>query len=279
VPFLRYARDRRGYETTFLMHGYRPAQGTGQTRVLYLFRSPAHVKVGRRALDDEAREALEHTHPDLSFDWAALGREPAPHHFEERDRQVRAGRGRGAQRTQPARTAPPPAVAEDASVLGRALGTAAAARLRERYGELVRRIARRAPTPEERDRLTERAQRLNPDDWVDEAAVRAGAQTVEAAWDAIRRELPSRRWGSRRGDRRPLAAGAPSEPGPDQSPAAAGAAGEASAIIERRSGEANAREDDRQVAGPDSGASAPGDGDPVGGGSGAPAGDRFPGGE
>jgi len=250
LPFLRYTRDRRGYETTYLMHGYRPAQGSGQTRVLYLFRSPAHVKVGRRPLDEESREALEHTHPDLNFDWAALGREPAPHHF-------------------------------DPSELGRTLGAAEAARLRERYGELVRRIARRAPTPEERDRLTEHARRLNPDDWADEAAVRAGAQTIEAAWDAIRRELPSRRWGSRRGgDRGPWPGAGPPEPvaDADDVPAAAGA-GEASAIIDRRSGEADAWEDDRQVGGPDSGASAPGDGDPVGGGSGAPAGDRLPGGD
>ena len=280
MPFLRYTRDRRGYETTYLMHGYRPAQGSGHTRVLYLFRSPAHVKVGRRALDEESREALEHTHPDLNFDWAALAREPAPHHFEERDRQVRTGRGRPPQRAQPPRTPPPPAaVPTDSSALGRTLGAAEASRLRERYGELVRRIARRAPTPEERDRLTEHARRLNPDEWADEAAVRAGAQTIEAAWDAIRRELPSRRWGSRRGgDRGPWPGGGAPEPSADDSPAAAGA-GDASAIIDRRSGEANAREDDRQVGGPDSGASAPGDGDPVGGASGAPVGDRLPGGD
>jgi len=33
--------------------------------------------VGRRPLDDEARVALEHTHPDLSFDWQVLGRDAA----------------------------------------------------------------------------------------------------------------------------------------------------------------------------------------------------------
>ncbi len=68
MPFIRYTRDKRGYEVTFVMHAYRSPQGTGRTRVLYLFRSPAHLQGGRQALDDEARDGLEHTHPDLTFD-------------------------------------------------------------------------------------------------------------------------------------------------------------------------------------------------------------------
>ena len=79
MPFIRYTRDKRGYETTYVMHGYRQGQGSGRTRVLYLFRSPAHIKIGRKVLDEEAREGLAHTHPDLSFDWTSLAREtPAP---------------------------------------------------------------------------------------------------------------------------------------------------------------------------------------------------------
>jgi len=62
VPFIRHARDKRGYEQTFVMHAYRPGQGSSRARVLYLFRSPANMKVGRRALDAEVTEALEHTH-------------------------------------------------------------------------------------------------------------------------------------------------------------------------------------------------------------------------
>jgi hypothetical protein len=270
VPFLRYTRDRRGYETTYLMHGYRSAQGPGRTRVLYLFRSPAHVRVGRRALDEEAREALEHTHPDLSFDWSALGREPAPHHFEERDRSARYDRSR----VPPARI-PPPAPApliDDQTLLGRILGAADAGRLRTQYGELVRRIARRAVSPDDRDRLTERAQRLNPDDWPDEAAVRAGVQTIEAAWNEIRAELPSRRWGRRGRDRRP-------PPTDLVAPSGTAAGDDASAIIER-TGDADATEDHREVAGRDHGASAPGDDDPVRAESDAgAAGDGLPRGE
>jgi hypothetical protein len=202
VPFIRYTRDKRGYETTFVMHGYRPAQGPQRTRVLYLFRSPSYVRMGRRPLDEESREALEHTHPDLSFDWSVLGRDTE--HAQTDDREgprARRGGGPGQGRGQrPSR--PSPAVVDDQSLLGRTLGSETAARFRARYSQLLDRIIRRARTPEERDRLTETAQRLNPDDWPDAEAVRAHAETIEQQWDAVAAEFPSRRRGRRGGRRR-----------------------------------------------------------------------------
>lgn len=217
MPSIRYTRDKRGYETTYVVHGYRTTQGPGRTRVLYFFRSPSHVTVGRRPLDDEARVALEHTHPDVSFDWQALGREIAMPRERDREREPPGGRSwreiRAQQKEQKAAAAaqhvpaaPPRAlpqvVVDDQSVLGRTLGAAEAARLRGRYGELMQRISRRARSPEERDQLTERAQRLNPDDWTDERAVRAGVSTAEAEWDALAGALPQRRRGRRGGRRR-----------------------------------------------------------------------------
>jgi hypothetical protein len=194
VPFLRYTRDKRGYETTYVMHGYRTANGPSRTRVLYLFRSPAHVRIGRQALDEEAREALTHTHPDLTFDWHALDREAVVSRYEPPvHSKPRRPPGR------PGAAAPPPAVLDD-SVLGRALGAGEAARLRTEYAALLDRITRRARTPEDRDRLLERAHRLNPDEWPDAAAVAAGRRTLDAEWGALRAELPSRRRG-RRGSR------------------------------------------------------------------------------
>jgi hypothetical protein len=162
VPFIRHLHDRRGYDTTIVMHGYRPAGGPPKTRVLYLFRSPSNVRIGRQALDEEVREALSHTHPDISFDWNALDRE----HEAMRSHQLRERmpgpdrRGGGDRPRQPAKV-----VLEDHSPLGRVLGADRARALRTLYGELVQRIQRRARTPEDRERLLERAQRLNPDDW------------------------------------------------------------------------------------------------------------------
>jgi hypothetical protein len=199
VPFIRHTRDKRGYETTYVMHQYRPVQGPQRTRVLYLFRSPSHVKIGRQPLDEEIREALEHTHPDVSFDWMSLSRESTVVRSDElRDRGPR-----GQRPSRPAPSAPvQPAIAEDHSLLGRVAGADRAARLRAAHADLLQRIGRRSRTPEERDRLTERMQRLNPDDWPDEATVRAQLETVQAEWTAIASELPARRRGRRGGRNR-----------------------------------------------------------------------------
>ena len=169
------------------MHAYRPAQGPHRTRILYVFRSPAGSRIGREPLDGEVQEALEHTHPDLTFDWQALLREfaePLP-----RGRPDRTERTTGAGRT-PAFTKAGAPSGRSGSRPGTAAGAGGrrrrsrrfwdrrwvpqhAARLRARYGEILQRIARRSRSPEERDRLVERARRLNPDDWPGEAEVRS----------------------------------------------------------------------------------------------------------
>jgi hypothetical protein len=251
LPFIRRTRDKSGHETTYVMHSYRPThQEPNRTRVLYLFRSPAHLRIGREPLDGEVKEALEHTHPDMSFDWTSLMNDVALSRQESSDRTDRYDRGgrgeRGDRRGRSERpqrdrrppapeaaTTPPPII-EDESVLGRVVGASRASVLRQRYAELIQRIARRSRTPEDRDRLTERAQRQNPDEWPDEGAVRSNAQSVEAEWDAIAAELPSRRRGRRGGRRRsqaPMTApGASHEPA--TAPETAGPSDEASGIMD-----------------------------------------------
>ena len=257
MPFIRYNRDKRGYETTLVMHAYRTAQGAQQHRVLYLFRSPSSMQVGRQALDEEVVEALEHTHPNLAFDWPGLLRERTETRNAENRPRPRKGAQKGMSGSGAARSAaagrPPaePVVVEDETLLGRVLGADEAARLRRRHAELLQRIGRRARTPEDRDRLSERAGRLNPDDWSDEAAVRASAATLDAELDAIAEELPQRRRG-RRGGRRRAAGGGPSS--------------DVSAIM-GASGESDA--EDRQVAGADRDADADGDSRRVGADAGA----------
>jgi hypothetical protein len=267
VPFIRSTRDKRGYETTYVMHAYRPAQGPGRTRVLYLFRCPTHLRVGRRPLDEEAREALTHTHPDLVFDWAGLAREvgAAALRADPPPRPTRSAR-QASRRTRPVpveRAAPPvaiPVVAnDDPSVLAAVTGAAEAARLRAAHAELIARIARRTRTPEDRDRLRARAERLTPGAWADEAAVRAALPTIEADWAAVDAELPSRRRGRRGGRRRHPSAGSESQ---------------ASAIMPE-DGNHHERED-LQAAGPDADRGARDDGDAGGAADGEPAGDGVP---
>ena len=67
MPVLRFARDHRGYESTYLVGS---ARGKAEAQsLLYWFRTPPHVKVGRAAFDEDAIRLLEEQHPEIEFDW------------------------------------------------------------------------------------------------------------------------------------------------------------------------------------------------------------------
>jgi hypothetical protein len=55
LPFIRYVRDKRGYEHTYVMHGYRAGQGAARARVLYVFSIAAEYS--RRPQVDGRRSA------------------------------------------------------------------------------------------------------------------------------------------------------------------------------------------------------------------------------
>jgi len=69
VPYLRFTRDRRGYENTYLLHAAYPGE---RPRVLYWYRSAPDVRVGRAALDHEAIREIESAHPEILFDWSEI---------------------------------------------------------------------------------------------------------------------------------------------------------------------------------------------------------------
>lgn len=71
MPFLRFTRDKRGYETTSLVHAGRRG-GRSRQRILYWFRTPPGVKVGRPALDEDAIRWIEEHNPDIEFDWPKI---------------------------------------------------------------------------------------------------------------------------------------------------------------------------------------------------------------
>ena len=78
MPFLRFTRDKRGYETTSLVHAVR-RHGRSRQRILYWFRTPPDVKVGRPALDEDAIRWIEEHNPDIEFNWQKiLEAKPAP---------------------------------------------------------------------------------------------------------------------------------------------------------------------------------------------------------
>ncbi|MFH1475165.1 MAG: hypothetical protein ABIG85_04820 [Chloroflexota bacterium] len=95
----------------------------GRARLLYWFRTPPNVRVGRAALDEEAIRSIEESNPNLTFDWTRMlkarpvepppaergGREPWGH-----DRAGRSGKGRKTR--QAARPAPATAPEPEAPV-------------------------------------------------------------------------------------------------------------------------------------------------------------------
>lgn len=68
MPYLRFSRDGRGYENTYILHTVHEG-GKARPRMLYWSRTPPNVGVGRPPLDEDAIRALEENNPDLVFEW------------------------------------------------------------------------------------------------------------------------------------------------------------------------------------------------------------------
>ena len=103
MPFLRYARDKRGYEHVYLVQPTAGRKGKVRARILYWYRTPPNVKVGREPFDEDVRRSIEKQYPDLQFDWPKLLATPKPavvntdiERWRERRRQVKAERAAAA---------------------------------------------------------------------------------------------------------------------------------------------------------------------------------------
>jgi len=78
LAFLRFSRDKRGVENFYLEQPTTSRRGKVRPRVLYWFRSPPDMKVGREPFDPDVRRALEAQNPDVTFDWRAIAETPIP---------------------------------------------------------------------------------------------------------------------------------------------------------------------------------------------------------
>ena len=78
MAFFRFNRDKRGYEHFYLVQSTTNRRGKVRSRVLYWFRTPPGVRVGREPFDEGVRRALEAQHPDITFDWPAILDAPIP---------------------------------------------------------------------------------------------------------------------------------------------------------------------------------------------------------
>jgi hypothetical protein len=89
MAFLRFSRDRRGYEHFYLVEATTNRRGKTRARLLYWFRTPPNVKVGREPFDAEVRRILEAQNPGVQFDWRKIVETPIPSADAERWRDKR----------------------------------------------------------------------------------------------------------------------------------------------------------------------------------------------
>ena len=206
MPFLRVLRDKRGYETTYLMHWFR--DGSRQrSRVLYVFRTPANVRVGRLPLDRDVLRQLEVRYPDIAFDWESVREnqqviEPMPdirRRRPKRDEQESApAPAAAAQAPAPAPIAPVAAVPQIPGAIEGATPDEQMAFLLRWYPIVRDRIAVRMTDPARREALAALAERLNPAAWTDADQITGGLQQAAEALERLSRLLTRRRRRNRR---------------------------------------------------------------------------------
>lgn len=72
MPAVRFSRDKRGYEYVYLVHTPTRRGKPARTRVLYWYRTPPGVRIGRKPFDEEVQRTVEQQNPGVTFDWPAI---------------------------------------------------------------------------------------------------------------------------------------------------------------------------------------------------------------
>lgn len=72
MPTVRFSRDKRGYEYVYLVHTPTRRGKPGRTRVLYWYRTPPGVRIGRSPFDEDVQRLLEKQNPGVTFDWPTI---------------------------------------------------------------------------------------------------------------------------------------------------------------------------------------------------------------
>jgi len=208
-------------------------RGRTRARILYWFRTPPGVRVGRAALDEEAIRLIEEHNPEVDFDWTRIlkGQEaPEPRTRPGPERRAgRSSRSRDAAAPSPALPVaapsadarspaaprvPQPIVEADepgipmtlgpdepASAALTRLGPEGLLRLRARHAEVLARISEKIADPARLDELKSQAERLNPDTWVTDGDVTSGLEQYESVFESLRSVVGRRRTRRRRRSR------------------------------------------------------------------------------
>ena len=191
MPFLRVIRDKRGYETTYLMHWCR--EGTKQrSKILYVFRTPGGVRVGRDALDPDVLRQIEVENPDIEFDWNAVFHNQQVIESAAEPRRARKRAAEGGAESPVAQPQPAPRFTVPATVEG-ATPDEQIAFLNQWHTAIRQEIPKRAPDPARQEVLFALADRLNPATWTDADQITAGLQNAADALQRLSHVFAKRR--------------------------------------------------------------------------------------
>lgn len=207
MPFLRVIRDKRGYETTYLMHWYREGHRQGLS-ILYVFRTRGGVRVGREALEPDVLRSIETQYPAIDFDWKTVFDtqqvvEPAP---ERRPRKRRGGEEEGdvaaasdeARARVPVEPSASPPRPQIPSALEGATPNEQIAFLATWYPIVRARVPQRTADPVRREALLALSERLNTTTWTDADQITTGLQQAAEAIERLSRVFSKRRRRARR---------------------------------------------------------------------------------
>jgi len=207
------------------MHWYRDGNRQ-RSRILYVFRTPGGVRVGRDPLEPSVLRELETRHPEIAFEWKAIREnqqviEPAAEQRRKRPKTEDVASAPAPQEAAPAALVAAPAAPQadtpsrpkpiPATIAG-ATPDEHIAFLQEWYPVIRERIEQRISDPARRETLHALAERINPSAWTDADQITAGLPQAAEALERLSRVFARRR---RRGRRR---SAEPDTPPPSSEP-------------------------------------------------------------
>src|SRR5258705_6727521 len=192
-------------------------EGTKQkSRIMYVFRTPGGVRVGREALESDVLKRIEAEHPDIEFDWNAVFHNQQ---VIETATEPRRARKKPSAETPPEAAPvpppPPPRFTVPSAIEG-ATPDEQIAFLGRWYVAVREKIPQRVQDPARQEGLYALAERLNPAAWTDADQITTGLQEAPEAM-----QRPSHVFAKRRRRSKKKSAGVvvePSEPSEPSEP-------------------------------------------------------------
>ena len=176
-----------------------------RSRILYIFRTPGGVRVGRAPLEPEVLRHIQAHHPEIVFDWKAvletrqvIDAAPEPRRPQARrqlEEDVAPAPVSAVQTESPQAARPPgtPARPPIPAVIDGSTPDERVAFLAHWYPIARERVVQRMSDPVRREALTALAERLNPAAWTDADEVTTGLQQASEALERLSRVLTRRR--------------------------------------------------------------------------------------